>query len=115
LFYRVSNTFNIKLVEKDYDFPEYQRIEIGNDVWIGARAVILDGVRIGSGAIIASNAVVTKDVPPYAIVGGVPAQIISYRFSPEEIAKLLKLQWWSWPLEEVKARMNEFNERGADH
>lgn len=72
---------------------------IGNDVWIGARAIILDGITIGDGAIIGANAVVTKDVPPYAIVGGVPAKIIKYRFSDEIINELLQLKWWNYPTE----------------
>jgi acetyltransferase-like isoleucine patch superfamily enzyme len=109
LFYRVANTFNLKLIDDDYEFAEYRPIEIGNDVWIGTRAIILDGVKIGDGAIVAANAVVTKDVPPYAIVGGVPAMVIRYRFSPEKIEQLLKLQWWSWPLNDIQKRMNELN------
>ena len=84
-------------VEKLYDFngEEYKQVEIGNDVWIGARATILDGVKIGDGAIIATGAVVTKDVPPYAIVGGVPAKIIKYRFDENRIKELLAEQWWN--------------------
>lgn len=68
---------------------------IGNDVWIGARALIMGGVKIGDGAIIAAGAVVTKDVPPYAIVGGVPAKILKWRFSGSDIDYLMKLQWWN--------------------
>lgn len=110
LFYRVANTFNVSLVENDYDFAEYRPIEIGHDVWIGSRAMVLDGVKVGDGAIIAANAVVTKDVPAYAVVAGVPAKIIRYRFSPEKIDKLLSEQWWLWPLNEIKRRMNELND-----
>lgn len=76
-------------------FDELQLNKIGNDVWIGARALILDGVSIGDGAIIAAGSVVTKDVSPYAIVGGVPAKIIRFRFSEEVIARLLEWQWWN--------------------
>lgn len=72
---------------------KYQVI-IGNDVWIGANVTILEGITIGDGAIIAAGAVVTKDVLPYSIVGGVPAKIIKYRFTTEQINKLLKLKWW---------------------
>lgn len=67
---------------------------IGNDVWIGFNAIIMDGVKIGDGAIIGAQAVVTKDVPPYAIVGGVPARVIRYRFDQETIKALLELKWW---------------------
>lgn len=75
---------------------ERKRITIGNDVFIGMNVSILDGVKIGDGAVIGAGAVITKDVPPYAIVGGVPAKIIKYRFSPEIIEKLLKIKWWDW-------------------
>lgn len=67
---------------------------LGHDVWIGSKATILRGVRIGTGAIIGANAVVTKDVPPYAVVGGVPARIIRYRFPEETIRALLASRWW---------------------
>lgn len=80
-----------------------QQLIIGHDVWIGGNANIIKGVKIGNGAIIGTNSVVTKDVPPYAIVGGNPAKIIRYRFSPEIIEALDKIKWWYWPLEKVKA------------
>lgn len=70
---------------------------IGNDVWIGTNAVILRGVKVGNGAVIAAGAVVKKDVPDYAIVGGVPARIIRYRKSEDEIKQLLKMNWWDYP------------------
>jgi len=75
---------------------------IGHDVWIGSEAMIMAGVTIGSGAVIASRAVVTKDVEAYAVVGGNPAEVIKYRFSDDEIEKLLKLKWWDWSEERVK-------------
>jgi acetyltransferase-like isoleucine patch superfamily enzyme len=78
----------------DKSFEEKLNTTIGNDVWIGANAVVVDGVTIGDGAIIAAGAVVTKDVPPYTIVGGVPAKIIRKRFSEAEINFLLDLRWW---------------------
>ena len=76
-------------------------IIIGNDVWIGYEAVILSGVTIGDGAIIGARAVVTRDVPPYTIVGGVPAKAIKKRFSEATIASLLRLQWWNWSKEKI--------------
>lgn len=77
-------------------------IIIGNDVWIGYEAVILSGVTIGDGAIIAARAVVTKDVPPYTIVGGVPAKPIRKRFDDQTINKLQNLRWWEWDEEKIK-------------
>lgn len=76
-------------------------IVIGNDVWIGYEAVIMAGVHIGDGAIIGSRAVVTKDVAPYAIVGGVPAKVIRKRFDDETIKQLQSLQWWHWPVSKI--------------
>lgn len=76
-------------------------IIIGNDVWIGYEAVIMAGVTVGDGAIIGTRAVVTKDVPPYTIVGGVPAKPIRKRFSDDVIAQLLNLKWWDLPPEEI--------------
>lgn len=80
-------------------------IIIGNDVWIGYEAVILSGVTIGDGAIIGARAVVTKDIPPYTIVGGVPAKPIRKRFDDLTIARLLKLKWWDWSEERIKANI----------
>ena len=77
-------------------------IVVGNDVWIGYEAVILAGVRIGDGAVIGSRAVVTRDIPPYTIVGGVPARTIRKRFDDTVIARLLDLRWWDWPEEAVR-------------
>ena len=84
----------------------FQRI--GHDVWIGANALILPEVTIGDGAVIAAGAVVTRDVPPYAIVGGVPARVIRYRFSPEMIDAFLEIKWWDWPLEKIKENFDLF-------
>lgn len=77
-------------------------ITIGNDVWIGTGCQIMSGVTIGDGAVIGANTTVTKDIPPYAIVGGVPAKVISYRFSEDIIEKLLELKWWNWSFEKIR-------------
>lgn len=86
------------------------RTVIGNDVWIGAGAVILGGIKIGDGAIIAAGAVVTKDVPPYAVVGGVPAKLIRYRFEEAEIKALLEIKWWDKPEEWIINHAAEFSD-----
>lgn len=85
--------------------------KIGNDVWIAAGAQILHKVTIGDGAVVGGGAVVTKDVPPYAIVVGVPAKIIGYRCSAEQIAELEKIKWWDWPKEILDKAMPELIDR----
>ncbi len=89
-------------------------IEIGHDVWIGAKSIVLSGVKIGNGAIIAANSLINSDVPPFAIVGGSPAKIIKYRFTDEIRQKLIKLNWWEWPLEKVKRNKHLFESRLTD-
>lgn len=74
---------------------------IGNDVWIGANTTIMSGVTIGDGAIIANNSHVVKNVEPYSLVGGNPAKLIKYRFTPEQTEKLLKIKWWDWDDEKI--------------
>lgn len=78
---------------------------VGNDVWIGSEAMIMPGVTIGDGAVIASRAVVTKNVPPYGVVGSNPAKIIKYRFNEQQIEQLLEMKWWHWSETQVKAAM----------
>ena len=80
-------------------------IIIGNDVWIGYEAVIMQGVRIGDGAIIGTRAVVTKDVAPYTVVGGVPAKKIKKRFEPDMVDALLRMRWWDWPYQEIERNL----------
>lgn len=89
-------------------------IIIGNDVWVGYEAVILSGVTIGDGAIIGTRAVVTKDIPPYTIVGGVPAKPIRKRFTDATIARLLELKWWDWPDERIKENIEKIQSGRID-
>lgn len=85
-------------------------ITVGNDVWIGYEAVILAGVTVGDGAVIGARALVTKDIPPYTIVGGVPAHPIRKRFSDETIAKLLALRWWDWSRDRIARNLTAIQE-----
>lgn len=105
--FRFAQTLNGggRLIEKT-KHTEY--CEIGNDVWIAAGAQILHKVKIGDGAVIGGGAVVTKDVPPYAIVVGVPAKIIGYRCSQKNIEDLLMIKWWNWPDNVLRKYMNSF-------
>ncbi|MEP7250749.1 MAG: CatB-related O-acetyltransferase [Ginsengibacter sp.] len=89
-------------------FETYERVMIGNDVWIGSTVYIRNGISIGDGSVIAAGAVVTKDVPPYAIVGGVPAKLIKYRFPEAVITKLLNIKWWNWSNEELQEKQKHF-------
>ncbi len=91
-FYSTNKLF--KTFSRENYFKEYRDVKIGNDVWIGEEVMIPGGIKIGDGAVIAARSVVTKDVPPYAVVGGIPGKIIKYRFKQEEINFLLDFKWW---------------------
>lgn len=84
------------------------RVIIGNDVWIGHGVIVLPGVAVGDGAVLAAGVVVTKDVPPYTIVGGVPAKVIRARFAADIAAQLQAIAWWNWPLEKLMANLADF-------
>lgn len=112
------STYTFPLFFEEWDLPKSEvtsawdnkgDIVIGNDVWIGYDAVIMGGVTIGDGAIIGTRAVVTKDVEPYSIVGGVPAKEIRKRFAPEAIKRLLELQWWNWPEEKIRSAIKSIH------
>lgn len=92
--------------------PSRGNIEVGNDVWIGNTATILPGVRIGNGAVVAASAVVTQDVPPYAIVAGNPARLLRRRFDDATVSTLERLAWWNWPIEKITRNVDAI--RGAD-
>ncbi len=85
---------------------------IGNDVWIGMEAVILPGVRIGDGAIVAARLVVSHNVAPYAIAAGNPAKVVKMRFDPRTVQRLLSLAWWHWPVDKISRNLDAI--RGAD-
>jgi len=89
---------------------EGRSVIIGNDVWLGGDVVIIGGIKIGDGAIVAAGAVVTKDIPPFSIVGGVPAKIIRYRFTEEQREFLLKDQWWNKPISWIKKNAAAFSD-----
>ena len=87
-------------------YPYKGDTSVGNDVWIGYGATIMPGLKIGDGAIIGSKSVVTKDVAPYSIVGGNPSKEIRKRFSEDQITRLVKQEWWNWPIEKVTKHLN---------
>jgi len=95
-------------------YPKKGNITIGNDIWIGYNATIMAGVTIGDGAIIATNATVTKDVAPYTIVGGNPAKEIRKRFSEDVIAKLLELKWWNWDIEKITKHVQNLTDNNIE-
>lgn len=106
-FYSKHTNTSQSFSDKDY-FKDLHPIEIGNDVWIGNSVTLVDGVKVHNGSVIAAGAVVTEDVQPYAIVGGVPAKLIRFRFSEETISLLLKSNWWDWPAEKLQSMSQHF-------
>ena len=108
IFTEAHNGTKYQWTDKDVNASPSKKAIIGNDVLIGSHALVLGGVIIGNGAVVAAGAVVTKDVPPYAVVGGVPAKVIKYRFSRDIIDKLQDLQWWNWSEEILKENVQLF-------
>lgn len=110
----VASLTQFSFVDKDY-MSEYisdddRRVVIGNDVWIGARCIIFEGITIGDGAVIAAGSIIRKDVPPYAVVGGVD-KILRYRFDKDTVNKLLQIQWWNWDDEKIRRNIDLFRDK----
>jgi phosphonate metabolism protein (transferase hexapeptide repeat family) len=97
-----------------FDWRRGFRCVLGNDVWIGHGAIVLPGRRIGNGAAVAAGAVVSRDVPPFAIVVGTPAKVLRTRFAPEIIAALERIAWWDWPHAKLRQAMSDFRSLGAE-
>ncbi len=102
VFYKKKNSLKINVIKEDVNFNEYKPIKIGHDVWIGANVIIMDGIKIGNGAVIAAGAIITKNVPPYAIIAGIPGKIIKFRFEEQTINELEKTKWWLKNADEVQ-------------
>ena len=112
IFTEAFNATKFQWTTKDANAAPMKKAIVGNDVLVGSHALILGGVTIGDGAVVAAGAVVTKDVPPYAVVGGVPAKVIKYRFSQDIIDKLQEVKWWDWTAEKLKDNIGLFQEDG---
>lgn len=108
IFYSTERHTGTTFADRSY-FEEHVETRIGNDVWVGGNAVIKDGVTVGDGAIVAAGAVATRDVAPYAVVGGVPAEVIRMRFDDATIAALLEARWWDRDDEWLRSHMHEFH------
>jgi acetyltransferase-like isoleucine patch superfamily enzyme len=107
LFYYGTKKFDVQIAYKDY-FDHHRKVTIENDVWIGANVYVKNGIKISNGSVIAAGAVVINDIPPYAIVGGVPAKVLKYRFTSEQIVELLNIEWWNLSIQELAKHHSSF-------
>lgn len=112
-FYIFDNGWE-KVTPEENELPFKGDTVVGNDVWLGYEAVIMPGVTIGDGAIIAAKSIVVKDIPPYSIVGGNPAKIIKQRFDGETIAALLEIAWWNWNIKKISANLKHITSANID-
>lgn len=104
-----ENTICKEVNNQKYSYVDFnQKFVIGNDVWLGRNVILTNGVKIGNGVRVAAGAVVTKDLPDYAIAAGIPAKIIGYRFSNDQIRKLNEIAWWDWPVEKINECYDDF-------
>jgi len=109
VFYDKGNCFKkVDFIDEGCEPYEQPLTVIGNDVWIGDKVFINAGIKVGDGAVLGANSVVTHDVPAYAIVAGAPARIIRYRFDEDTIIKLLELKWWNWSDDRIKRNKRQF-------
>lgn len=110
----IASLKQFSFTDKDYmsEYISYEdrKVVIGNDVWIGARCIIFEGITIGDGAVIAAGSIIRKDVPPYAVVGGVD-KILKYRFDKDTVNKLLQIQWWNWDDEKIRRNIDLFRDK----
>lgn len=104
----IITSTDYNFIEKNRSVPQKEMPIIGNDVWIGLNSIIMRGVVIGDGAVVAAGSIVTADVKPYSIVGGIPAKHLKFRFSEEQISKLVEIQWWNWDEEKIKENVDLF-------
>lgn len=107
-FVRASDHYLEGIEPKSEYVKKQRRATIGNDVWLGRNVIVTNSANIGNGVIAAAGAIITKDVPDYAVVAGVPARIIRYRYSPDQIKALNKISWWNWSDNEIRERFDDF-------